>query len=68
MHRPGSKDPIGVSGIFQILIMGLNVCLSIIMRNSKARIPDSHIELKVGDKLLFFSKPEHVSKIEDLFI
>jgi len=45
-----------------------NVCLSIIMRNGKARIPDSHIELKVGDKLLFFSKPKHVSKVEDLFI
>ena len=45
-----------------------NVCLSIIMRDGKARIPDSHIELKVGDKLLFFSKPEHVSIVEELFI
>ncbi len=45
-----------------------NVCLSIIMRDSKARMPDSHIELKIGDKLLFFSKPKHVSKVEDLFI
>ena len=45
-----------------------NVCLSIIMRSGKARIPDSHIELKIGDKLLFFSKPKHVSKVEDLFI
>tara|TARA_B110000263_G_scaffold10855_1_gene9211 strand:+ start:86 stop:1435 length:1350 start_codon:yes stop_codon:yes gene_type:complete len=45
-----------------------NVCLGIIIRDGKARIPDSHIELKVGDKLLFFSKPERVSKVEDLFM
>ena len=45
-----------------------NVCLGIIVRDGKARIPDSHIELKVGDKLLFFSKPERVSKVEDLFM
>ena len=45
-----------------------NVCLGIIIRDGKARMPDSHIELKVGDKLLFFSKPKHVSKVEDLFI
>ena len=44
-----------------------NVCLGIIMRNGKARMPDSHIELKIGDKLLFFSKMENISKIEDLF-
>jgi len=45
-----------------------NVCLGIIIRDGRARIPDSHIELKVGDKLLFFSKPERVSKVEDLFM
>ena len=45
-----------------------NVCLGIIIRDGKARIPDSHIELKVGDKLLFFSKSERVSKVEDLFM
>ena len=45
-----------------------DVCLGIIIRDGKARIPDSHIELKVGDKLLFFSKPERVSKVEDLFM
>ena len=45
-----------------------DVCLGIIIREGRARIPDSHIELKVGDKLLFFSKPERVSKVEDLFM
>ncbi len=44
-----------------------NVCLSMIVRDGKPRIPDSHIEIKSGDKLLFFSKPDHVSKIESLF-
>lgn len=45
-----------------------NVCLGIIIRDGKVRIPDSHIELKIGDQLLFFSKPENVFKVEDLFI
>ena len=45
-----------------------NVCLGIIIRDERARIPDSHIELKIGDKLLIFSKPERVSKVEELFM
>ena len=44
-----------------------NVCLSMIMRNGKTRIPDSQLDLMIGDKLLFFTKPENETIVEDLF-
>ena len=38
-----------------------------IMRNGKTRIPDSQLDLMIGDKLLFFTKPENETIVEDLF-
>jgi len=45
-----------------------NVCIGIIIRDGKPRIPDSHIEIHSGDNLLLFAKPKEVRKAEELFL
>lgn len=42
--------------------------LSAIIRDNKIIIPVYSSEIKSGDELLIFSKPEHVKKVESLFI
>ncbi len=44
-----------------------NMCLGAIIRDGSVKIPNSHTELKVGDQLLIFTKPDCIDKAEDLF-
>ena len=42
--------------------------IAAIIRNEKIIIPNRRSEIKSGDELLIFTKPEHAQKAENLFI
>ena len=42
--------------------------ISAIIRNEKIIIPHKRSEIKAGDELLMFTKPEHAQKAESLFV
>ena len=45
-----------------------NFSVAAIIRDDKVKIPSTMTEIKAGDELLIFAKPEHTKDAESLFI